>query len=211
MAIKSGGGGYRSRESSEAFWRIFGDGDAYISIGGGPNRPDARLVNLNIARLPNVDVLGDAHVLPLRSESIDGLYCEAVLEHLADPPLAVREMSRTLRPGGRIFAVTPFLQAYHGYPDHYQNFTLSGHRRLFEAAGFEIESAGSCNGPVTMICDLVAEAIAALPPLPRRTLRPLWRVAGAGLRPLDARLLGRPGVHTLASTTFVLARKPGAP
>jgi len=39
---------------------------------------------------------------------------------------AVAEMFRTVRSNGIVYAATPFLQSYHGYPDNYQNFTLRG-------------------------------------------------------------------------------------
>ena len=42
-----------------------------------------------------------------------------------------------MKPGGRIFAAVPFLQPYHGYPDHYYNMTAAGLRNLF--ADLEVE------------------------------------------------------------------------
>ena len=68
---------------------------------------------------------------------------------------AVREMFRVLRVGGQVFAATPFMQHFHAYPNHFQNFTLIGHRRLFERAGFTIESAGVCVGPTYAAWGLV--------------------------------------------------------
>lgn len=47
-------------------------------------------------------VEGDANALPFEAESVDVLRSERVLQHLADPAGAVREMARVLRPGGRI-------------------------------------------------------------------------------------------------------------
>src|SRR5687767_2066490 len=103
-------------ESSIAAFRSVIEGmpdDALcLSIGGGPTRPSPKLVNLNIEPLPSVDVVGDAHLLPYSDNSVDAIYCEAVLEHLCDPNLAVREMYRVLIPGGRVLAITPFLQPY---------------------------------------------------------------------------------------------------
>ncbi|MFB7470276.1 methyltransferase domain-containing protein [Kitasatospora sp. NPDC056184] len=44
---------------------------------------------------------GDALALPLPDADLDAVRCERVLQHLTDPALAVTEMARVLRPGGR--------------------------------------------------------------------------------------------------------------
>jgi SAM-dependent methyltransferase len=76
--------------------------------------------------------------LPLKDQSLDGLYCAAVLEHVEDPFFVAAEIKRVVKPGGRIFIVWPFLQPVHGYPSHYYNATVMGLQRMFEDA-FEIE------------------------------------------------------------------------
>ena len=45
---------------------------------------------------------GDAEVIPIVSESIDGVICECSLSIFPDKPLAVSEMARVLNPGGSI-------------------------------------------------------------------------------------------------------------
>ncbi len=52
-------------------------------------------------------VRGDLHALPFRSESFDAASCLSVLEHVADIRMAVRELSRILRPGGILVAGFP--------------------------------------------------------------------------------------------------------
>ena len=44
---------------------------------------------------------GTAAELPVPDEAVDLVWCERVLQHLADPVSALREMHRVLRPGGR--------------------------------------------------------------------------------------------------------------
>ena len=181
-----------------------------ISIGGGPLRVDPRFINVNLAPFPNVDVVGDAHCLPMAAVSIGVIHCEAVLEHLEQPDRAVSEMFRVLKPGGYVFAATPFLQAFHGYPDHFQNFTLAGHRALFARSGFEVVDSGPCVGPAFALVDVVSNW--AREHLPGRLLsRVTWlgiRLVGRAFVQLDRVLLRAEGAHVLASTTFVLARKP---
>lgn len=58
-------------------------------------------------------ILGDAHELPIKSESIDGIICYAVLEHVIEPQKVVDEMYRVLERGGETFLYVPFLYPYH--------------------------------------------------------------------------------------------------
>ncbi|HEY6065084.1 MAG TPA: methyltransferase domain-containing protein, partial [Thermoanaerobaculia bacterium] len=137
-------------------------------------------------------------------------HCEALLEHLDQPDRAVAEMFRALRPTGYVFAATPFLQAFHGYPNHFRNFTVAGHSDLFARSGFEVIDSGACVGPAFTLVDLVSNW--AREHIPTRILsRVAWlgvRLVGRAFVQLDRLLLRSEGAHVLASTTFVLARKP---
>ena len=48
---------------------------------------------------------GDAHALPFPNESFDSVVCTFSLCNIPDPDLAVSEMKRVLRPGGRLILV----------------------------------------------------------------------------------------------------------
>jgi ubiquinone/menaquinone biosynthesis C-methylase UbiE len=50
---------------------------------------------------------GDACALPFPDASFDGVRAERVLQHVADTAMAVREMVRVTRPGGRIVLAEP--------------------------------------------------------------------------------------------------------
>jgi SAM-dependent methyltransferase len=52
-------------------------------------------------------VAGDAHHLPLSSDSVDTVIANNALEHLYDPTRALNEIARVLRPGGSLFALIP--------------------------------------------------------------------------------------------------------
>jgi SAM-dependent methyltransferase len=203
---------YRTAESLSAFDRFLegaGGDSVFLSLGGGPSRAHPQLVNVNIGRFPNVDVVADAHRLPYASGSVRGVFCEAGFEHFSDPDEVVREMFRVLVHGGRVYSVTPFLQAYHGYPDHFQNLTLSGHRRLLERGGFRIAAAGTCVGPLFALFDLATVYINEYFPRPLRfILRKGWRLFGVAIGPLNRRVNRSQNSHVFASTTYCLAEKP---
>ena len=199
----------RSAAAHAAFSRLLASDGPLLSVGGGPTRIHSRLINFNILCERGVDVTGTAYRLPFSDRAIAGVHCEAVLEHLELPDDAVREMYRVLRDGGLIFAATPFLQPYHGYPDHYQNFTLRGHVRLFERAGFTIVDSGSCVGPTFAMVDLMANYAREFTPgrLPSRVAERAVRFFGRALRLPDVVLRHHAAAEKLASSTFVLARK----
>ena len=210
--LVSGVGDMRSSASEEAFQSIFSDlsGEPLcISVGGGPMRVHPALVNVNLGIFPNVDVAADAYQLPYADGAADAIHCEAVLEHLELPDLAVKEMHRVLRAGGRLFAATPFLQAFHGYPDHYQNFTLTGHTRLFERAGFSVLSAGTCVGPNFALRDLSTNYIRrAIPGFFGKAASAAYSLFTIPFLYLDRVANRRVSATDLASTTYVSAVKP---
>lgn len=185
-------------------------GAKVLSLGGGPFRIHPKIITLNIERFANVDIVGDAHSLPLATASIDAVHCEAVFEHLRDPDVAALEMMRVMKPGALAFICTPFIQPYHGYPSHFQNYTLFGHRRLFERAGFEVLESGSCVGPSWAVDNVVSFYIAQYAPrwLSWPTRAAWWLFAKFFLRPMDRWLSEREDAYVVASTTYVLAAKP---
>lgn len=209
--LSTWGGDYRGDQAKQAFQETVVKQPASalcLSVGGGPLRIHPNLVNLNIDLFPNVDVVGDAYELPYADDAVDAIYCEAVLEHLEYPNEAVQEMYRVLRPGGQLFAATPFLQMFHGYPNHYQNFTLVGHERLFIRAGFCIVSAGVCTGPTFALLDVVANYSRYMPTrILSRGLYRAWRLLSVVIRPLDRWVNRHRDAHVLASSTYVHAVK----
>jgi SAM-dependent methyltransferase len=77
--------------------------------------PDARVIALDssaemlrLARFRRgaTAVLADALALPFADATTDVVILAYVLFHLADPPLALAEAARVLRPGGRVAAIT---------------------------------------------------------------------------------------------------------
>ncbi len=68
------------------------------------------------------DVIGDIHAIPLADETIDAVICSCVLEHVENPLVAVKELHRILRPGGKIFVHIPSTYPYHARKGHYPDY-----------------------------------------------------------------------------------------
>jgi SAM-dependent methyltransferase len=112
-----------------------------LDVGGGlgPYRKylsGVSYFSIEINSLLGPDIVGSALELPVLTNSIDALLMNDVLEHLPDPAAAIREAFRCLRPGGKVFATTPFLWNLHYEPHDYYRFTGYALRYLFEKEGF---------------------------------------------------------------------------
>src|SRR6185436_19409586 len=62
----------------------------------------SNVVNYEVVDYPSTDVLGVGERLPFKNDSVDAVISVAVLEHVKDPFLCAREMSRVLKPGGQL-------------------------------------------------------------------------------------------------------------
>ena len=150
----------------------------------------------------NTQVLADGHHLPFKSGAFDGVWIQAVLEHVLEPQTVVDEIYRTLKHGGYVYADTPFMQQVHEGAYDFTRFTLSGHRWLFRR--FEQIDAGTVAGPGVALIFSIRYFVRALGfPDKIATLAALpffW------LRLLDRFARRRPSADG-ASSTFFFGRK----
>lgn len=88
-----------------------------VYLAGNGHRVTAvdRVLPGRLDRLHDVRVhyaAGDLRMLPFAGSAFDAVFCISVLEHLleAQIPVALREMRRVLRPGGRLLLTTDFYE-----------------------------------------------------------------------------------------------------
>lgn len=127
-----------------------------------------------IARLVGVDIHEPASPLPHLDEfaivdlcgpgaafadgSFDVVLSNFTLEHFADPPAALSNLRRWLRPGGTLVATTvnrrhPFVAAYLGLPDRARRSI----QPLVKATAADAHPlVGACNDPATVRWTLAA-------------------------------------------------------
>lgn len=166
-----------------------------------PNR-----VGCDVEARVGVHVRADALRLPFRNETFEAILCTEMLEHVVRPDVAIGEMFRVLRPGGRLILTTRFLYPMHGAPHDYFRFTRFGLLRLF--AGWELERLDEDLTSIETAAQL-AEYIANQWP---RWLRwPAKALIQAGRR-LAALLVRRGGASDewggVASGYLIVAMKP---
>ena len=108
-----------------------------LNLGAGATiRRPQRCVEIEYAVFRNTTAVADAHNLPFKDNVFDAIVSYNTFEHLADPPVAARELYRILKPGGELRVQSAFLQPLHEEPAHFYNATEYGLRRWF--ADFEI-------------------------------------------------------------------------
>jgi SAM-dependent methyltransferase len=129
-----------------------------VELGSGNRQLREDVINIDLFPFPNVDIVADIAAIPFSDDSIDVVVLETVLEHVADPWSVVGEVHRILKPGGSVVCSTPFVFPYHGYPNHYWNFSKDGLEVLFK--GFSSCRIEVSLGPTSALLNLTSEYFA---------------------------------------------------
>jgi SAM-dependent methyltransferase len=160
------------------------------------------LVCTDVYASPHTVLVADAHKLPFEDGVFDGVWIQAVLEHVLEPATVVAEIHRVLRHDGLVYAETPFMQQVHERAYDFSRFTQSGHRWLFKK--FSEISAGPIGGAgVALVWSIryFTRALGAGDKLSRLITLPFFWI-----RYLDGFASGR-AVSDAASGVYFLGRR----
>ena len=93
-----------------------------------------------LSKYAKLDYQSDITAIPVADQSFDVILCTEVLEHVPEPICAVYELSRILKPGGRLLLTAPLGSLLHQEPYHfYGGFTPHWYNKFLSEAGFKIE------------------------------------------------------------------------
>ena len=163
---------------------------------------DIELVGTDVYASPHTILVADAHKLPFEDGVFDGVWVQAVLEHVLEPAAIVDEIHRVLRRRGLVYAETPFMQQVHERAYDFSRFTLSGHRWLFKR--FSEIGAGPIGGAGVALVWSIRYFCRALGAGDKLSL--LISLPFFWIRFLDAFTRGR-AVADAASGVFFLGRR----
>ena len=165
------------------------------------------LVESDVSFGPRTMLISDAHDIPFRDRSFDGVVVQAVLEHVVDPYRCCEEIFRVLKNDGLVYAETPFIQQVHGGRYDFTRFTHLGHRRLFRRFA-EIESGATCGPGMALAWSyqyfLTSFATSARL---RTILRVFANATSFYLKYFDYYLINKRGALDCASGFYFIGRK----
>jgi len=178
-----------------------------IDIGSGNNRVHPMVTNIDILPYEEVDIVADACALPIESGCVDAIVSETALEHIPNSDTALKECSRVLRSGGRIFIVVPFMQPMHAAPMDFKRWTVRGLSEDLDLVGIEVISSGIAAGPASGFAWVLAEFIATILSFGSRRVKgaislPIQAICSP-IKWLDLILSRLPTAEVLASAIWV--------
>lgn len=173
-------------------------------------------------------VAGRLEQLPLASGAADAVVCLEVLEHVRDDVRALDEISRVLRPGGRVILSVPgrfYFEAYRELMGHWRHYTRASLEAMLRRAGLLPERTLCSYDRFTrgyLYLHVVLWVLAAVGRrVTRRAVTPYSLRLPGDRRSLYARLtpallrlarwLARPGAPDTGGDIFLVAVKTESP
>jgi ubiquinone/menaquinone biosynthesis C-methylase UbiE len=76
-------------------------------------------VNLDIAKLPGVDIVHDVNKLPLpfQDNTVDEAYAKDIIEHIQEYHLLLKDLHRIMKPGATLKIMSPHFTSCNGPSD----------------------------------------------------------------------------------------------
>lgn len=171
------------------------------------DNPRIEFIESDISFGPRTNLICDAHSLPFKEGSLDGVIIQAVLEHVADPYKVAEEIHRVLKKDGIVYADTPFMQQVHNGRYDFTRFTHLGHRRLFRRFD-EISSGPSCGPGMALSWSAYHFFLSFFRTrVSRAIVQNLSRILLFWLKYFDPYLIKKPGSYDCASGYFFIGKK----
>ena len=85
------------------------------------------------------DIVANAESLPIKSNSIDIVLCNQLIEHVPEPDKIIGEIHRILKEGGILILTAPQMGRLHGEPNDYYRYTKWGLKYLLKKNNMKIE------------------------------------------------------------------------
>lgn len=186
---------------------VIGDSDFGLGMEIIQKNDNILLVVTDVSIGRENQIVCDAHNLPFKNDSFDGVITQAVLEHVSDPYKCVEEIYRVLKDGGLVYSSTPFMQQVHGGAYDFTRFTFLGHRRLFRKFK-TIDDGISCGPGVALAWSYKYFLLSFTQnPLMRKLLKVFAHLTSFYLKYFDYFLVRKKEAYDAASGFYFLGEK----
>lgn len=112
------------------------------------------------ARVGRADLVYSGERMPFEAASFDTVLSNQVAEHVPDPAAFMRELTRILKPGGRLILTVPFAYRSHSEPHDYHRFTRFALERYAKDLGLAVDWLDPRGLFWTVICQKMAAHLA---------------------------------------------------
>jgi ubiquinone/menaquinone biosynthesis C-methylase UbiE len=82
---------------------------------------DGQALQMNSWDTSRIDIVSDITSIPVQKDHFDVVLCSEVLEHLPDSLAALIELTRVLKPSGKLILTAPFCSLTHFAPYHFSS------------------------------------------------------------------------------------------
>lgn len=130
----------------------------YVSLDSSPASADARgaynahlVDDARFVEVPCESYRCKPNELAFEDGRADLVLIPNLVHHVEDQLGMWTEVSRILKPSGRLYVFEPTLREVHQDPDDFLRYTPAGLSRLLEELGFKIEEIRTTGGPFTAI------------------------------------------------------------
>jgi SAM-dependent methyltransferase len=101
-------------------------GDVNELLGRHARRIGFQTISFDIDAKRGPDIQGDVCTYDFAEASFDAIVMSEVLEHVHSPHLAIGNIRKALKPGGKLVLTTPFMLPLHEQPYDYYRYTRYG-------------------------------------------------------------------------------------
>ena len=176
-----------------------------VNLGSGQDSHEG-FVNIDLGRYKPVNLISDLAEIPFKSNSIELIVSNSVLEHIYDFRSVIEEVCRVMKPGGYFYLCVPNAGCIRHHKLDYHRWTQPGLRMLFDDR-FELIESGACRGIAYAIVPYVEALItySIKNKFLLRIARSLWRIVSKPLYRI--KYSNSEDYQALSQTLYILVRK----
>ncbi len=136
-----------------------------VDLGCGPLTNSYLLKNYNAVYMDGgyfegIDIVCDfTKRLPIKSSSVDAILLSNVLEHIPEPQLLLKEISRVLKKDGELLLLVPFIIKLHQTPLDFYRYTKHALQDLSNKSDLEVKEIRDVGGMLNILGNLLKLAL----------------------------------------------------